>query len=70
MSHVSKADGNADFRQDGLDGIVERGLKSRHIQLIALGNLAKSSMYQQLFNVVNRWHNRDWTVHWFWWRVS
>lgn len=37
MSHVSKVDGNPDFRQDDLDGIVERGLKSRHIQLIALG---------------------------------
>ena len=50
MSHVSKVDGNPDFRQDDLDGIVERGLKSRHIQLIALGKLITIRENLWIFN--------------------
>lgn len=66
MSHISKVDGNPDFRQDDLDGIVERGLKSRHIQLIALGQLGKTQKKYSILTF-NRWHNWHWTVHWIWW---
>lgn len=36
--HVSHVEKFRDFEQTKEDGGVERGLKSRHIQLIALGN--------------------------------